>query len=180
MRKDIPVLDSYQIRLDTYLIAPFQDGEKIYSYVYDKSGEYIVKRKPLYIVRRSCKLLGYSYKSALQFSKDFFGKDKHKVPILLPHEGIPNILFPLYSPSGTNNIWVGLHGIANVGDHKELLQEITLLDGKEKTLPVSKTSFDSQYLRAIKLFTHASLQIRKFKSTNNEPLNLPDLFDNLD
>ena len=179
MTKAVPVLDSYQIRLDTYLIAPYQMGDKTYSYVYDKSGEYIVKRKPLYIVRRSCKLFGYSYKTAIQFSKEFFGKDKHKLPILLPHEGVPNIMFPLYSPSSLNNIWIGLHGIANIGDHKQS-QEITLIDGKETPLPVSNTSFNSQYLRAIKLYTHAFNEINNLKSDNKPPINFFNPFDKLD
>ncbi|QCR31552.1 competence protein ComK [Lysinibacillus sp. SGAir0095] len=154
-KKNVPVLKSYHITLDTYLIEPIMCGEKIYSYVYDKKGEFIVERKPFYIVRRSCDVLGYNYKSAIKFSKEFFGKDKHKLPILIAHDGKPNILFPIYSPTSPNNIWVGLHGIANIGVNKHP-SEITLLDGKEKTLPVSITSLNSQYVYATMLYKYSS------------------------
>lgn len=153
MTKDIPVLDSYRVNLDTYLVAPYKEGEKIYSYIFDKNGEYIVKRKPFYIIRKSCDLFGYNYNAAIRFSKNFFGKDKHKVPINLPHLEAPNIMIPIYSPSSPNNIWIGLHGISIISDPK-LPTEITLPDGKEHPLPVSFTSFQTQYLRAIELYKH--------------------------
>lgn len=169
MLKNRTFIESYRISFNTYLIMPIKHGEKLYSHVYDKNGEYIVERKPLYIVRKSCEVLGYNYNHAKNFSKSFFGKEKHKLPIIITHDGIPNVFFPLFSPSSPNNIWIGLHAITNIRRHKEFT-EITLIDGREKVLHINYASFCSQYVCATMLQKHASHQRIIIRNELNQPL----------
>lgn len=172
-------IESYRISLNTYLIMPVQHGDKLYSHVYDKNGEYIVERKPLYIVRKSCEVLGYNYNNAKNFSKSFFGKEKHKLPIIITHDGIPNVFFPLFSPASPNNIWIGLHAITNIRRLKEST-EITLINGKEFVLQINYASFCSQYVCATMLQKHASHQriiIRNELNHPRKPIKPIEVFD---
>ena len=158
MLKNSIVIDSYHISFNTYLIVPVKHGEKLYSHVYDKSGEYVVEQKPLYIVRNSCNVLGNNYNNAKKIAKCFLGKEKHKLPIVVTHDfGIPNVFFPLLSPSSSNNIWIGLHAITNIRRLKEFT-EITLKNGTELVLPLNYASFCSQYVSATMLQKHVAHQ----------------------
>ncbi|MDN4492252.1 competence protein ComK [Ureibacillus aquaedulcis] len=185
MLKNIILIESYRISFNTYLIMPIKNGEKLYCHVYDKNGEFIVERKPIYIVRKSCEILGYNYNHAKNFSKSFLGKAKHKLPIIITHDGIPNVFFPLFSPTSPNNIWVGLHAITNIRRHKEFT-EITLIDGKEFVLPINYASFCSQYVCATMLQKHASQQriiIRNELTQPPKPIHsqeLTELFEKID
>lgn len=152
------IINTYHISFNTYLIVPIKQGEKIHSQVYDGNGVHVVEQKPLYIVRNSCNVLGSNYNNAKNISKSFFGKEKHKLPIIITHDfGIPNVFFPLLSPSSPNNIWIGLHGIINIRRLKEFT-EITLKDGRDLVLPINYSSFCSQYVCATMLQKYASNQ----------------------
>ena len=158
MLENVTVIDSYHISFNTYLIVPTKHGEKLYSHVFDKHGEYVVERKPLYIVRNSCTVLGGNYNNSKRMAKCFFGKEKHKLPIVVTHDfGIPTVFFPLLSPSSPNNIWIGLHAIINIRRVNDLT-EITLRDGKELVLQINYASFCSQYVCATMLQKYASHQ----------------------
>lgn len=151
-------VDSYYVSFDTYLIEPLKHGDKLFSRIYEKGGEVIVGRKPIYLIRKSCSLTGTNYKSARIMSKSFFGKEKHKLPVIISHDyGIPCVFFPLLSPASPNNVWVGLHAIINIRRHNDCT-EITLKDGREMTLHVHYTSFCSQYVSASMLQKYASNQ----------------------
>ncbi|MFC7685681.1 competence protein ComK [Ureibacillus sp. GCM10028918] len=170
MQKNIILIESYRISFNTYLMMPIKRGEKLYCHVYDKNGEYVVERKPLYIVRKSCEVLGYNYTHAKNFSKSVLGKAKHKLPVIITHDGIPNVFFPLFSPSSPNNIWVGLHAIANIRRLKDFTQ-ITLIDGKEFELQINYSSFCAQYVAATMLLKHASNQRIIIRNELNQPQN---------
>ncbi len=163
------IIDSYHISFNTYLIEPITKEGKLYSHVYDKGGEYVVGRKPLYIVRNSCNVLGSNYNNSMKMARIFFGKDKHKLPIVITHDfGIPNVFFPLFSPSSPNNMWIGLHGIANIRRLKEFT-EITLKDGKELIIEINYASFCAQYVSATMLQKFASQQRLIIRNELNPP-----------
>lgn len=148
MSKRLNVVDSYHISFNTYLIEPIVHGDVIYSRVYDKSGIVTVSRKPIYIIRKSCILMGTNYRMARLLSKRFFGNEKHKVPIIISHDyGMPCVFFPLLSPTSPNNVWVGLHAIINIRRLKDST-EVTLKDGRELVLNLNYSSFCTQYVSA--------------------------------
>ncbi|KGR90535.1 hypothetical protein CD30_10705 [Ureibacillus massiliensis 4400831 = CIP 108448 = CCUG 49529] len=152
------IVDSYHLSFNSYLIKPIKKGEKLYSCVYDKSGEVIVSRKPLYIIRKSCILMGTSYTAAREVSKSFFGKEKHKLPIIIAYDyGIPLVFFPILSPASPNNVWVALHSIVNIQKADDCTL-ITLKDDREIKLQVHYTSFCTQYVCATMLQKYGSNQ----------------------
>ena len=145
------IAESYHVSFNTYLIEPLIHGDKLYSRVYDKNGEMVVSRKPIYIIRKSCVLMGSNYKTARTVSKRFFGDEKHKLPIIISHDyGMPCVFFPLLSPTSPNNVWVGLHAIINIRRFKDCT-EITLKDGRELILNFNYSSFCTQYVCATML-----------------------------
>lgn len=147
-------VDSYILSKNTYLVESIKHEDKLFSRVYDKTGEIIVRRKPLKLIRDTCKMMGGNYNSARSYSKSFFGNEKHKLPIIVSHNyGIPCVFFPLYSPTSPNNVWVGLHAIINIRK-KNNTTVITLKDDREITLFVNYSSFCSQYVCATMLHKH--------------------------
>ncbi|HWK21910.1 MAG TPA: competence protein ComK [Ureibacillus sp.] len=179
MSKNASIIDFYRISLNTYIIIPIQNGKKTYAHIYDKNGEYIVELKPLYIVRKSCNGIGYNYNIAKKFSKSFFGKEKHKLPLLISYNESPNIFFPLFSPSSPNNIWIGLDAIINIKRLKDST-EITLRDGKEIVLPINYASFCSLYVSATMLRKHAANQKKMIENELNQPLEIAETKESID
>lgn len=170
MLENVIVVNSYHISFNTYLIEPMQHGNKIYSRVHDKNGEYVVERKPLYIVRNSCNVLGGNYNNARNLAKRFLGKEKHKLPIVISHDyGIPNVFFPLLSPASPNNVWIGLHAIINIRRLKDFT-EITLKNGKIFVLQINYASFCAQYVCATMLHKYAAAQRILIQNELNQPL----------
>lgn len=158
MLENVNVVDAYHISFNTYLIEPIKHGDKLFSHIYDKNGEVIVERKPIYIVRKSCHDLGTNYNATRIVAKRFFGNEKHKLPIIIFHDfGIPCVFFPLLSPTSSNNIWIGLHAITNIRRHHDCTQ-ITLKNGKEILLQLNFPSFCSQYVNATMLQKYATKQ----------------------
>ena len=158
MLNNVNIIDSYHISFNTYLIEPMNHGGKLYSRIYDQQGEFIVNKKPLFIVRKSCQVMGSNYNTARLVSKRFFGDEKHKLPIIISHDyGIPCVFFPLLSPTSPNNVWIGLHAITNIRRSKDFT-EITLKNGKEVILQINYPSFCSQYVCAAMLQKFATTQ----------------------
>lgn len=148
------IVDSYILSKNTYLVEPIKHEDKLYSKVYEKTGEFIVRKKPLKLIRDTCKMMGGTYNSARAYSKSFFGNEKHKLPIIVTHNyGIPCVFFPLYSPTSPSNVWVSLNAIINIRK-MDNCTVITLKNEKEITLFVSYNSFCSQYVCATMLYKH--------------------------
>lgn len=141
------VMDSYFISHNTYMIESIIHENKLYSRIYDKTGEFIVKQKPISLIRNACHLMGSSYKGSRELSKRFFGNRKQKLPILITQDfGVPCIFFPLLSPLSKNNVWVSLNSIINIRKDTDNTTIITLKNEKEIKLNVSHTSFSIQYV----------------------------------
>ncbi len=156
--KNLKSIDSYHLSFNSYLIEPLEHGDKLYSRIYDKSGEVIVSRKPLYIIRKSCDLMGSRYNAAREVSKKFLGDGKHKLPIIIAYDyGVPLVFFPILSPTSPSNVWIGLHSIINIQPLKDRTK-ITLKDDREIILQLPQSSFNNQYVRATMLQKHASNQ----------------------
>nr|WP_106783781.1 competence protein ComK [Lysinibacillus timonensis] len=155
---DETILQSYHLSFNSYLVEPMMHEGKLYSRVYDKSGEVIVSKKPIQIIRKSCLLMGTSYKAAREVSKKFFGPEKHKLPIVITYDfGNALVFFPILSPSSPNNVWVGLHSIINIRKSNDQTI-ITLKDNRELTVQINCSSFSMQYVCATMLQKHATSQ----------------------
>lgn len=146
---DFKYIDLYYITPNTYLIEPVEHNGKYHSIVYDKFGVFYVDKRPLRILNDTLKKLGTSYKAAIEFSKSFLGKEKHKLPIVMSYDQ-PYTFLPLLSPNSSKNIWIAQHAIINIrkcGDSTE----ITLKNDHEFILPLHYTSFCTQYVCATML-----------------------------
>ncbi|MBB5150414.1 MULTISPECIES: competence protein ComK [Ureibacillus] len=153
---DTEVIDWYYITPNTYLIEPVEHKGKHCSLVYDKFGIFYVDKKPLKLVGDTLKKLGTTYKASTDFSKRFFGKEKHKLPIVLSYDQ-PYAFFPLLSPYSSKNIWIAQHAIINIQKCEDSTI-ITLKNDYEITLPIHYPSFCTQYVCATMLLKFALKQ----------------------
>lgn len=129
------------------MIESVTHENKLVSRIYDKTGEFIIEQPPIRLIRKSCHLMGSSYKGSRELSKRFFGNRRQKLPILISQDfGIPCIFFPIFSPTSDNNIWVSLNSIINIKKDSNNCTIITLKDHREIKLNVSHTSFSLQYV----------------------------------
>lgn len=153
---DLKMMDWYYITPNTYLIEPIEYKGKPCSRVHDKFGIFYVDKKPLKLLNDTFKKLGTSYKAANDFSKRFFGKEKHKVPIVLSYDQ-PYTFFPLLSPYSSKNIWIAQHAIINIQKRGDSTF-VTLKNDYETLLPIHYTSFCTQYVCATMLLKFALKQ----------------------
>lgn len=158
MTKSIPKVSNYIASHTTYFLKSISHHERIYTLVADKHGRVIYPYKPIKIIRNTCKLHGSTYQASQLQAKQFFGKNKHKLPILISYDfGDPCIFFPLFSPSSPHNIWIAFQSIVNIVEHKEETI-VTFIDGSEEYLPLHCKSFNHQYVRASMFYKHLILK----------------------
>lgn len=148
------ILTSYIISNSTYLLSSIDTEDRVQTTIYDKYGISKINQKPLRLVRNTCRLHGTSLEAATQTAKDFFGHNRHKLPIVIAVEyGNPCIFFPLFSPQATENTWVNLHAIINI-ESAEDETLVTFTNMLEKHLPLHCKSFNQQYVRAMMYYKY--------------------------
>lgn len=149
-------ISSYIISSSTYLLesATPVAGNRIQTIIYDKHGVSTIDQKPLKLVRNTCRLHGTSLEAATETAKLFFGSNRHKLPIAVSIEyGNPCIIFPLFSPHSSANIWINLNSIVNIQEEGDETR-LTFTNMVEKTLPIQCKSFNQQYVRAMMYYKH--------------------------
>lgn len=154
MTKNLHQISNYIASNSTFCLISHPHRSKVHTIISDKHGKVIYPNKPLKIIRNTCRLHGSSYEASNYNAKLFFGKSKHKLPIMVAYDfGDPCILFPLFSPHSSQNIWISLHAIVNIN---ELGNEtiVTFIDGSEERLPIHMKSFNHQYVRAAMYYKH--------------------------
>ncbi|MEK4424151.1 competence protein ComK [Solibacillus sp. FSL K6-1523] len=158
MLKNLPQVSNYIASNSTYFLKSISHREKTYTLVSDKHGKVIYPNKPLKIIRSTCRLHGSSYQASQYQAKQFFGKSKHKLPIMIAYDfGDPCVLFPLFSPNSLQNIWISFQSIINIVEHNDETI-VTFLDGSEERLPLHCKSFNHQYVRASMFYKHLILK----------------------
>ena len=151
---------NYIISNATFCLTSYQHRDKVYSLILDKFGETTSPAKPLNLIRNTCRLHGSSYDASIYQAKQFFGDSKHKLPVMVAYDfGDPCILFPLYSPYSTQNIWIALNPIINIRQHSDQTI-LTFIDETELCLNVHMKSFNQQYVRAAMFYKHLLIRRR--------------------
>lgn len=154
MQHNSKQLQNYYITSATYLLLPITKDKRLHTLVFDKSGLYTVAQSPMKIIRASCRQMGSSYQSAIEQSKQYFGDQKHKLPIVVAiNYGEPCVMFPLMSPKSPLNVWVSYNSLINIRDHAGQIN-VTFKNFLDSTLDIQYTSFCKQYVGAAMLHKH--------------------------
>lgn len=139
----------YEINPLTMIILPVDYGNKVYSKILEVEDEYISPFKPLDVVKRSCKYYGASYSGRREGTRQLIGIT-HKAPIIVdPLNAI--YLFPTISPAKSDCIWI-IHEHVMTYDRAGAYEtSVTFSNGKTVKLPISRSSFESQFMRTAML-----------------------------
>ncbi|MGN7478805.1 competence protein ComK [Solibacillus silvestris] len=158
MSSNFPENSNYIISNSTFCLSSYEHRDKIYTLILDKYGKATSPYKPLKLIRDTCRLHGSSYDASKYQARRFFGNSKHKLPIMVAYDfGDPCILFPLFSPHSSQNIWIALNSIINISENGDKTI-VTFIDGTELCLAIHMKSFNQQYVRAAMFYKHLLLQ----------------------
>lgn len=160
--QDTPLVtvDDYLASSKTFAIASYQYKDQLFSIVYDVNGKYLVKKKPLHIVRDSCRSYGFTYDERVNQAKRYI-QNKHKLPVVIEHDfNVPVILFPLYSAKSEHNIWLSTHAIQGIFNCKTHCN-ISFPNDKLLSIPVTHNVVNTQYACACAF--SRKLQVLKFE-----------------
>lgn len=137
-------LRNYFVSFDTLALHPLTIGNKIFTKVIERDRTFIVSKKPIHIVTRSCSYYGSNLARAMHTSHHVLGK-LHKVPIMLANAyGVPFIFIPTMSPTSDQNVWISYHAVQNF--KKDGLNTSMLLEnGEILNLSISTSTFYRQY-----------------------------------
>ena len=151
------ILKTYEINEDTYAIVP-KNKEK--TYVYEKSGTYLINESADQIMEDSCEYFGSTFNGRKEGSARVLNSN-YKVPIII-EDSESIIFFPTESPRLVSCSWISLKNI----DYYQRYEDgsiIVFKDGSLIKLPISYTSLNNQILRSSRL----QYLISKRKSKKN-------------
>ncbi|KXH84120.1 competence protein ComK [Sporosarcina sp. HYO08] len=139
-----PSFANYVITFDTFMLQPIRDGNKLSTRVIERNNDFILPRKPLHIVRKSCDHYGGSLQNSTNTAKHTLG-NKHKTPIILAQGfGAPYIFLPTLSPNSEQNVWISYHAIDYFETHG--LGSIVHLENNQSfKLNIASTTLYRQY-----------------------------------
>lgn len=158
MQNNLPEVTKYIVTNSTFCLISYSQRNKIFTLVLDKHGKVTTPYKPLRIIRHTCLLHGSTFDATVFQSKQFFGHNRHKLPIMVAYNfGDPCIMFPLFSPHSKQNIWISLNAIVNIQEYDESTI-VSFIDGSEHIFPIHLKSFNQQYVRAAVYYKHLILQ----------------------
>ncbi|MEG2028535.1 MAG: competence protein ComK [Bacilli bacterium] len=141
------MLDSYEINGMTLAVVPLTEDKTI---VYECENEYIINKSSFQIINESCNYFGSSYSGRFEGTKKLVGYN-YKTPIII-EETNKIIFFPTTSPRLNKCSWISLKNIKNhIKNGQQTL--VTFKNNKELTFDISFNSFESQILRATKLWS---------------------------
>lgn len=163
LNQNMKHVKSYHITNATYLLLPIPKGKRVvHTLVFDKTGCLYVSQSPMKIINASCRQMGSSYQSAKELSKQYFGENKHKLPIVVAMTyGDPYVMFPLMSPKSPLNGWVSFNSLINIRDQEGQIN-VTFKNFVDSNLDIQYTSFCKQYVHAAMLHKHLTAKWKHF------------------
>ncbi|MFC5604127.1 competence protein ComK [Sporosarcina koreensis] len=163
----------YYLSLDTLMLQPKKEGNKIFTRVVERDRIVTVPKKPIHIITASCTYYGSSYATAMSTSKRLFGENKQKAPFLLANAfGIPFIFLPTLSPLSDQNVWISVHAI-DFYDEDGLGTFVVLENGEKYHLDISETTMNRQYALGKLLERNFLKRQKSFHSSLRFPPNGP-------
>lgn len=163
---------SFIISTKTLVLKTTRNEHRIKTYVIEDEKQFILPRKPLHIIRSTCRYYGTSLTAVTQGAREILN-DRHKVPIIVGVDrGFPLILIPTLSPRADDNIWISFHAIVRFKAIKAGYTEILLSNGLFLQVPVSEPIIQRQIALAHLLQVNYQ---RKFFKTYGNFLHRPHL-----
>ncbi|KGA96733.1 hypothetical protein AJ85_14180 [Alkalihalobacillus alcalophilus ATCC 27647 = CGMCC 1.3604] len=144
------VIDDYLINAETFIIEPiYGEFGQLFSKVHEERGSYIVKKKPINLIKESCLYYGAGYKGRLDSSIKATGFQK-KVPICI-FEGQKIFFFPLGSPNNDDSSWVAHYHVEKVTSIGPQLSYIYFMNRLKIEVPFSKAVIEGEVMRTAQL-----------------------------
>ncbi|MEE1131972.1 MAG: competence protein ComK [Caryophanon sp.] len=141
--QDVTRITDYTISPHTLAIFDYQYKGQSSSFILEKNKRLFIKKKPIQLIRESCRHYGLPYRERVRQTKRYF-RQAHKLPILLTHtQTKPCILFPLYSARTLENAWLNLYAIRNMKAAGQYC--IVQFDDEWIPLPATMNVFKTQY-----------------------------------
>nr|WP_281181404.1 competence protein ComK [Caryophanon latum] len=140
---DVIRITDYTISQHTMAIFDCNYKGQSSSLILEKNKRLFIKKKPIQLIRESCRHYGLSYTERIRQTKRYF-RQTHKLPILLTYtQTKPCIIFPLYSSRTFENAWLNLYAIRNM---KADGQYCTVqFENEWIPLPATMNVFKTQY-----------------------------------
>lgn len=154
----------YLINDDTMYLLPVDDGgltESRIGMIYGESIRCI--DSPNKVIDRNCRHHLYSYQARKEFTKALTGMGS-KLPIIIDYSG-SLIFFCTHSDRVANNNWFNIrhiHSYWNSGGKTRIRFE----NNEEIEVDISFSSFNNQYLNALKLHYRFSLVLERAQNNN--------------
>lgn len=143
---------SYALLKSAYIIESIQHKGSVCSRLHTKNGVEVVQQSPLKLVKQLCKSTVRSYEASKNFSKNFFGADTYKLPLIVNEEfNVPTVFFPLFSPQAYNNIWIDFFAIDFVIEHPDKTT-LLLSNNQSITFSIHPSSLYKQICRSFFLY----------------------------
>jgi competence protein ComK len=154
---NITILTEYEVSPYTMAVLPEVTEEGLFSRIMEMDNEYIVKKKPIDIIERSCRFFGSSLRGRQEGTKQIMGIT-HKAPIVIdPTNYI--YFFPTTSPSRQHCAWISHSFVDNIKSNPYDETTLTFSNREEILLSVSKGSLENQLFRTAQLRTTLSSRI---------------------
>ncbi len=145
------VLNKFIISRYTMAVLPHHLHGNFYAKVVEEDGEYIVKMRPIDIIKRSCDYYGSSFRGRKEGTRAVIGIT-HKAPIAI--EPLNEIyVFPTISPSDPRCVWLSHIHVYKYEPTKNDQTIVYFTNEKSILLDVSYHSFVNQLYRTAQLRT---------------------------
>jgi competence protein ComK len=145
------VVNDFAVSRYTMGVFPIHHSTSVWSKVVEEDGEYVVKKRPIEVIEKSCLYYGASLKGRKDGTKEIIGIS-HKAPLAIEPEN-EIYVFPTISPSDPQCIWLS-HLHIRHHEHAALGKtRIVFRNGQAIELPVSHHSFVNQLHRTAQLRT---------------------------
>lgn len=144
-KEKIKLIHDYEINPFTMMIAPYEDGGKLYSKIYELDNEFISPIIPFDIIKKSCEFFGSSYEGRREGTRTLT-QITHKPPIVIdPTNDI--YFFPTTSPARKQCIWLSNRHIVSSERHSNRKTIVKFRNTKKVKIPISLASFRNQLQR---------------------------------
>ena len=138
-------MDSYEINKDTCAVISVNDE---ITKVLENNDEYLVNKSSFEVMEDSCEYYGSTCEGRNKGSKMILGSN-YKVPLII-EETNDIIFFPTESAKSANCVWLSLNNIRSY-EKNNGFTKVKFNSGKEITIKMSVSSFETQLLRANRL-----------------------------
>ncbi|MCA1030950.1 competence protein ComK [Bacillus timonensis] len=142
-------IPEYEINRYTMAIIPETIDNEVYSRVLEVNGEYMIKKKPLEIIRDSCDYFGCSMQGRKDGTRSLTGIT-HKAPIMI-EPAINLYFFPTSSPTQSTCAWIAHRYVYRHTKDQFDNTLVTFTNQKKERFSISKGSFISQLHRTAQL-----------------------------